>query len=471
MKNVKRRIEAFTFYDHTSIVAHLEDMALKGWLLEKHSSFFWIYYRAEPQVVHYAVSYNPKASILRPAGSEEQESFDALCEHAGWYSIISDSQMQIYRNYQENPVPIDTDPMIELQNIQRCRRRGILPSYIITILYFVYLWLRIERSQEWNLISILSNGSILCGILIMMMVLLFIVIDMGSYYIWYHKARRAAKNGVFLETSGASIPGRFFIVILAFLFFCLLVSSAFDTDSARLPFVLIFPIGYFGIIILLGAARDELRENRAAVGVTLIVIIAASFILVFALQALINFVTNIVLDHTPGEITFSVYEYEGKSYIDYNDTLPLSLEDLVPGDYKQYNTFLEKSGSILLATVGGHHWPHVGETDTASASDINYIVINVKAPFLYTLCKDYLLRRQDEVYPIPFEAPTTIPRKYDKADASSWGAKEVYQWTPSTSDYVIGYVLCYDSCIIEIMFDWVPTQSQMAAVGEKLEGR
>jgi hypothetical protein len=472
MKSIKRRIEAFTFYDHTGIVSHLEAMALKGWLLEKTSSLFWVYYRAEPQIVHYAVSYNPKTSIFKPVRSEAQESFDELCEHAGWYNIISNSPMQIYRNYQENPVPIDTDPMIELQNIQRCRRKRILPTYLIAILYFMYLWRSIVGSQDWNPISLFTNGPILCGILIMMTILLFHVIDIGNYHIWYHKARIAARNGVFLETCGASIPSRIFIIILSFLLFCLYISAAFSADSIRLPFVLIFPIGYFGIFILVGATRDDLRENRAAVSFTLIAIIAASFILVFALQALIGFVTNITLDHTQRNTTMSSYEYEGKRYIDYNDTLLLSLEDLAPGDYSQYNTWLGESGSILLATVYGHHWPHEGETNTASASNIEYTVVNVRAPFLYKLCKDYLLKKKDIEYAIPFDgSTTTTPRTYDKTDASSWGAKEAYQWTPSSSDYVIGYVLFYDSHIIEIMFDWLPSPPQMAIVGEKLGGR
>jgi hypothetical protein len=35
MKDTKRRFEAFAFYDHTGMAAHLEKMALKGWFLER----------------------------------------------------------------------------------------------------------------------------------------------------------------------------------------------------------------------------------------------------------------------------------------------------------------------------------------------------------------------------------------------------------------------------------------------------
>ena len=40
MRNKKRRMEFFSFYNHTSITAHLEKMARKGWLLEEKEDFY-----------------------------------------------------------------------------------------------------------------------------------------------------------------------------------------------------------------------------------------------------------------------------------------------------------------------------------------------------------------------------------------------------------------------------------------------
>ena len=41
MKDTKRRIETFSFFDHTGIARHLAKMAGKGWLLEKISNLGW----------------------------------------------------------------------------------------------------------------------------------------------------------------------------------------------------------------------------------------------------------------------------------------------------------------------------------------------------------------------------------------------------------------------------------------------
>ena len=42
MKTKKRRLEYYSFYNHTGIERHLTEMAQKGWLLESISNFYWI---------------------------------------------------------------------------------------------------------------------------------------------------------------------------------------------------------------------------------------------------------------------------------------------------------------------------------------------------------------------------------------------------------------------------------------------
>ena len=43
MKDRKKRVEMFSFYDHTGIEAHLQRMAGRGWLLDKIGAFGWEY--------------------------------------------------------------------------------------------------------------------------------------------------------------------------------------------------------------------------------------------------------------------------------------------------------------------------------------------------------------------------------------------------------------------------------------------
>ena len=41
--------------------------------------------------------------------------------------------MQIFYNMSENPVPIETDPVIELENIHLSAKKNYLPAYFLLL--------------------------------------------------------------------------------------------------------------------------------------------------------------------------------------------------------------------------------------------------------------------------------------------------------------------------------------------------
>ena len=127
MKDTKRKLMPFTFYDRSGIERLLEEEAPKGWMLEKTSATGWIYRRIEPARIHFAVVYFPSATAFDPAPSDAQLRFQDFCEHTGWELISSNIQLQIYCNRNENPIPIETDPVIELENIHASVKKDISP--------------------------------------------------------------------------------------------------------------------------------------------------------------------------------------------------------------------------------------------------------------------------------------------------------------------------------------------------------
>ena len=64
MKDTKKVIPLFDFYDKTSIENYLEKQAAKGWLIEKMSQVIWRFKRIKPMRVHFSVTYFPKASVF-----------------------------------------------------------------------------------------------------------------------------------------------------------------------------------------------------------------------------------------------------------------------------------------------------------------------------------------------------------------------------------------------------------------------
>lgn len=135
MKSTRREyLLTYTLYDHSRIEAHLGKMTKKGWLLESIGPGGWRYRRIEPQALRFSVVYFPKTSQFAPIPSEELETFRDYCASAGWTFAADSAQMQVFYTEDENAVPIETDPAVELSNIRRSIRRTIVPLYLLLLL-------------------------------------------------------------------------------------------------------------------------------------------------------------------------------------------------------------------------------------------------------------------------------------------------------------------------------------------------
>ena len=131
MKETKRRLETFSFYDRTGLEAHLARMAAEGWLVEKIGQFFWYYRKIEPKTLTFSVTYFPKASQFDPRPSEEQETFYDFCAHTGWVLAAANAQLQVFYNERPDPVPIETDPVQEVETIHRAMKKSFLPAQLL----------------------------------------------------------------------------------------------------------------------------------------------------------------------------------------------------------------------------------------------------------------------------------------------------------------------------------------------------
>ena len=133
MKDRKRRFETFSFYDRTGIEAHLKKMAEKGWMISEMTTLGWIYKRVEPESLTFAVSYYPKASEFDPEPTEGQNIYHDLSSRTGWQFVCSSAQMQEFCTTDDKPIPIETDPALEVEMIHRSAKKGFLLSYYILL--------------------------------------------------------------------------------------------------------------------------------------------------------------------------------------------------------------------------------------------------------------------------------------------------------------------------------------------------
>ncbi len=95
MKEIKRCFCNFSFYDQQAIQEKLEDMAEKGWMLEKTGNFMWTYKRAKPKKLRFSVTYFPSASDFDPSHTDGELTKMDYCIQDGWMLVTSWGVMQI----------------------------------------------------------------------------------------------------------------------------------------------------------------------------------------------------------------------------------------------------------------------------------------------------------------------------------------------------------------------------------------
>lgn len=444
MKNTKRILAQFTFYDRTGIQKLLEKQAQKGWLLEKMSSLGWKFRRIEPQKIHYAVTYFPEASMFDPEPSEKQKSFWDLCKHTGWKLAANNAQMQIFYNESENPVPIETDPETELETIEKSAKKSFLVSYYIltacTVLQIALgLWQFITDPVEYLSLNS-SLFSALCWTALLAMCLMEII----GYFCWRKKARKAIEEtGSFIETRGyRNIQLALMWVVLA-IFVVFLFSI--EWKFAIIAVVTSVSIGctsaaVWGFSALLKKFKVSAKANRIAT------IIAIGVVSVGASAFMIFTVLNMVMDAGwfDKEPAYT-YEYKGRQWKVYDDELPLMVEDMTETDYDGYSTNWYGSESVLLSKHDAYQRPRMGDLDQPY---LQYTMVKVKLPFLYNFAHSQMLKDFPSNHGVTADEYDFFERAVE-IDAAKWGAEYAYQIYLGDNPCE-EYLLCYNSCIIEL---------------------
>lgn len=461
MKDTKRRIEAFSFYDHTGIARHLAQMAGKGWLLEKISNFGWTYRRTTPKKLTFSVCYYPKASEFDPEPTEEQKEFHDFCEHTGWVLAAASAQMQIFYNEQENPIPIDTDPMLEIETIHAAAKKAYLPSYFVLLLLSILNVASFVSRLLGDVIGLLSSAANLFSGFAWLMLFLLCVIELCGYFIWHCRAKRIAEQGVFSETPSHSRIQKIILGVDLIVFATVVLAG----DSLMKTASLIMLLYFIALLFLVNGVKELLKRKKAPRGMNRTLTWLSSFVLSFGMMGVITFGLIRASQNGFFERDRETYEYNGATFTVYMDELPLMVEDLLDIQYDGYNRERRSNESLLLGQFVIRQHPRFDAEKYSEMPTLEYTITEVKLPFLYDFCKNSLLNnRKDEIVD-----GEVVSNHYEQVDASPWRANEAYRlfWS---GVYMNRYLLCYENRIIDIAFSWEPTLGQMAIVADKLSG-
>lgn len=470
MRETKRRMEVYSFYDRTGLERHLARMAEKGWLLEKIGQFFWTYRRAEPKTLTFSVCYFPKASQFDPEPSEEQQTFYDFCQHTGWTLAASSAQLQVFYNQRPHPVPIETDPVVEVDAIHRTMKRSFLPSQLVLLAATLMNSALLVWRFWTDPIGVLSGPGNLFSGMCWVMVALLVGVELGSYFRWHSKAVPAAERGEFVEThSHRKLQAACIVLLVLGLAYYLLSVFTSGNRTMMTIMALTFLLYLPGVFLVINGLKRFMKHMKAPTGVNRAVTLVGSFVLMCAILGVIIFGTLAAYRHGWLYESQETYEYNGRAYTIRRDRIPLTLDDLLDGNFDHYSRERFGEQSFLLGQYTIHQWP-IGPVELFPEEVyLSYEITLVKAQLLYDLCRETKLHERD--YWNDDELDGRPYYCYQPADPAPWGAVEAYRWmrggVPSNQ-----FLLLYPERIVEINMDWdgEPTQAQMALAGEKLGG-
>lgn len=461
MKDRKRRFVTFTFYDRTSIENYLEKQAAEGWLLEKTSAFGWVFRRIEPAKLHFAVTYFPGASAFDPGPSDRQLRFQEFCAHTGWELIASNAQIQIFCNRRENPIPIETDPEIELENIHASVKKSFLPAYFTDLfLAFMQIVLFFQRFQ-WDPIGALASTTSLLSLALWVLLIIATGSELVLYFRWLHRAKKAAREGRFLETK-STVSFQYSILGLSILaLICLALSYSSRAIALSMAATVVGILVITGFIVLLSELMKKRKVSTAANrGFTfgLAILLTVGFCAV-----LISWIFGGIREDTYLRGGAETYEYNGWTFVEYHDDIPLTIEDLMETDYPDYSYVAETDeSSFLLSRFEAYQDPRLSDLEQP---ELHYHVVTVKVPGLYDLCMEQMREEFSHNYGYPED--TEGWEVHQAVDPAPWDADAAYQLILG-GEVQERYLLCYEDRIVEIDFSWTPTEAQMEVVGQIL---
>ena len=453
MKQTKRVMTQFCFYDRTGIEKMLEKQAAKGWMLESIGQLSWNYRRTEPKQVHFAVTYYPNASMFDPYPTVGEELYQEFVSHSGWRFVASNAQLQIFCSEAENPVPIETDPMVELQNIHKAVKKSYLPGYYIMLAAAsLNLILMAWRLYE-NFTGTLANNANLFTILCWTLLFGIELTEVISYYIWRRKALRAAEtDGSFVETSNRNnITWAILVVVSA----ALILTLTSITPKAAYVAVVMLVVMFAAVALVLlftqwmkktGFSRED---NKAYT-------ILATVFISLALTGVATWVVAGIFDRHQEDIHVrDTYEINDMTFTRYGDDVPLTVAELTGEDTVNYSTYKTFNSSILIDQLAANQHPDFG---SGHGESLRYVVIEVKFTPLFGFClRDYLNMYQgqqivdifgDEYY-----------REFHPTDPTTWGADKA--WQLYSKEYAMPeYLLVYGNRIVNFDFSLEPTQEQ-----------
>lgn len=460
MREHRYRLGRFAFYDRARMEAYLERQAAKGWLLDQIHAPIWRFRRIEPKKVHFSITYFPGAVEFDPLPNHRQGLYQEFCAHAGWQLAASSAQLQIFYNEQEDPVPIETDPVVELENIHKAMKKRVLPIGAFLLGLCIFMLITQLRSMDEELIITLGNDLLLAIPVFLLAMAVLIAAELAGYFRWYHRALKYARQSGELLPTGSGIAGMLvFWVLMLFLLAAVWRSGGMDA----VVIVLATFAGYELLYLIVQAFRTFLLRKEVSYSVNL----AATLVAAVVLFATVGNIGTILATHAidaifPQKEEPKLFIYNNMRLELYDADIPMTMTDLGMTLETPMELATTYESVLLSRTVCME-----GTMEERFEEALFYNVIDVKydwlmEPVLEDLNDPEKIYNQRMVFGWFFYSLQVM-------EPAPWGADEAWQGLDSDGQPLAVYLLRYGNRIVALSLDEELTAAQMEKVGEIFE--
>lgn len=452
MSEVRYSLGNLSLYDRSKTRKKLEEMAQKGWMVESLGAFLWKYKSITPQKLHFEVVFLPDGSAYDAQPTDEEYQLEELCEQDGWKRAVRWGQIQIFYNEQQDPAPIETDPLTQVENIRRTVKKSLIPAQIGNLVLGVYLF-GLSLWQIWsNPAMALVSPAFVVNFFLGLELFVYGAAELIRYFLWCRKALQMAENGEFYETHTGNWPvWLFFTVNTVTLLIC----------SWGLNELLLLSVGVVAAVVLAQRCITNLLKRQGVSRKTNRNITIGATIFV-SMALMVGMAAVVVMGDFGSSKPVKTVEQDGWEREIYADEIPLRLEDFteIPKD-TEWSTRKDGSKSILASRMDYDQYPVDMKKDLPT---LDYSIIKTRFNWVRELCKKGMLKKHQgqEVSGEPLWID-----HYEPMDALPWGAQQAYVRMGENGPQG-EYLLCYENGLVELNADSQLEESQMEKIGPVL---
>ena len=198
----KYEYNCYAPYQYEDLQDHLEQMAVRGWILERMDYHFLVYRRGGTQLTRYALAYHPEVGDMDHPRAPRLEDYAYLCSQAGWELVgvwAKYPQIQVYVSHRSDPVPLQTDLRTRWSVLEEWVERRYQPDAdlkaVVWIIFLGFFLLYCTLLVFQGDLPPLSRWTAAAAVVLFLLLMACQAVSVVSLQNWLTDVRRAREEG------------------------------------------------------------------------------------------------------------------------------------------------------------------------------------------------------------------------------------------------------------------------------------